>query len=233
MRTRCAARLTRCISTRDSRRIPDGAVGERVEVEVAAELAVDPDQQVAVERGGHAERIVVGEQQVALRLHEIGAEQQRVARRERRADARAGTRRRRADRSCRCSIRGTASAASRPSTRVRASPRRARPRRSPGGSIDARPRRARRASGRRARARPPRRRPGARQRRRRRPARRRAASRASRRCRVRARRASTAAPGARQISPAVRARAARVSARVMRYHGSPQIASNSAEPSAS
>ena len=38
-------------------------------------------QQVAVERGRHAERIVVGQQQLALRLHQIGAEQQRVARR--------------------------------------------------------------------------------------------------------------------------------------------------------
>ena len=44
---------------------------------VAAELPVDAHEQVAVERRGHAERIVVGEQQVALRLDEIGAEQQR------------------------------------------------------------------------------------------------------------------------------------------------------------
>ena len=52
---------------------------ERVEVEVAAELAVDADQEVLVERRRDAERVVVGEQQLALRLDEVGAEQQQVA----------------------------------------------------------------------------------------------------------------------------------------------------------
>ena len=63
--------------------VPDGAVLEGVEIEVAAELAVDPHEQVLVERRGHAERIVVGEQQLALRLDEIRAEQQQIAGRER------------------------------------------------------------------------------------------------------------------------------------------------------
>src|SRR5215471_20957006 len=59
---------------------------ERVDIEVATELAIDPDQQIAVEGSGDAERIVVGEQEIGLRLHEIGPEQKRVTRRERRAD---------------------------------------------------------------------------------------------------------------------------------------------------
>ncbi len=61
-------------------RVPDGAVGEGREVEVGAELAVDAHEQVLVERGRHAERVVVGEQQLALGLDEVGAEEQRVAR---------------------------------------------------------------------------------------------------------------------------------------------------------
>ena len=70
------------------RGVPDRAMRELADVEVGAELAVDPHQQVAVERRRHAERIVVGQQQVALRLHEVGADQQRVAGRQRRADVR-------------------------------------------------------------------------------------------------------------------------------------------------
>ena len=72
---------------RRSSRVPHRLMIERGEVEVAAELVVDPHEKVLVERGGHAERIVVGEQQVALRLDEVGAEQEKVARGERRADA--------------------------------------------------------------------------------------------------------------------------------------------------
>ena len=60
---------------------------ERREVEVPAELAVDAHQEVLVERGRHAERIVVGEQQLAFRLDEVGAEQQEIADVEGRADA--------------------------------------------------------------------------------------------------------------------------------------------------
>ena len=41
--------------------VPDRAMREGVEIERPAELAVDADEQVPVERGGDAERIVVGE----------------------------------------------------------------------------------------------------------------------------------------------------------------------------
>src|SRR5262245_26388426 len=51
---------------------------ERVEVEVRAELAVEHAEDVAVERGGHACTVVVGGDQTATVLHEIGAEQEPV-----------------------------------------------------------------------------------------------------------------------------------------------------------
>ena len=47
---------------------------------------VHPHEQVLVEGGRDAERIVVGEQQLALRLDEVGAEEQRVARPQRAPD---------------------------------------------------------------------------------------------------------------------------------------------------
>src|SRR5450830_1161629 len=62
-------------------------MAEGADVEVAAELAVDPDEQIAVERRRDAERVVVREQERPLRFHEIGAGEQAVAGRERRADA--------------------------------------------------------------------------------------------------------------------------------------------------
>ena len=52
---------------------------ERVEIERATELAVDAHEQVLVECGGHAERIVVGELQLAVGFDEIGAEQQKIS----------------------------------------------------------------------------------------------------------------------------------------------------------
>ena len=67
--------------------VPDRLMIERCEVELAAEFVVDPLEEVLVEGGGHAERIVVGEQQVALRFDEVGAEQEKVALGERRANA--------------------------------------------------------------------------------------------------------------------------------------------------
>ena len=85
-RSRCGLRLTRCISTRESSRIPHGAMVERGHVEIGAHLAVEPHQQVLVERRGHAERIVIGQQQVTLRLDEIGADNEGIARPQRRAD---------------------------------------------------------------------------------------------------------------------------------------------------
>ncbi len=60
--------------------VPDGAVGERVHIEVGAKLAVEAHQQVAIEGSGHAERIVIGQEQLALGLHQVGADQQGIAR---------------------------------------------------------------------------------------------------------------------------------------------------------
>ena len=68
------------------RRVPDRTMREGIEIERAAQLAIDADEQVAVERRRHAERIVVGQQQVALGLDEVRAEQQEVAGTERGAD---------------------------------------------------------------------------------------------------------------------------------------------------
>src|SRR5215203_6475047 len=61
-------------------------MAERVEIEISAEFAIDAHEQVAVERGGHSQRIVVREDQVSFRLDEIGAEQQQVARPQRAAN---------------------------------------------------------------------------------------------------------------------------------------------------
>ena len=52
-------------------------MAERGEVEVATQLAVDAQQDVQVEGGADAERIVVRTKQVALRLDQISANQQR------------------------------------------------------------------------------------------------------------------------------------------------------------
>ena len=71
--------------------VPRRAVSEGVEIERAAKFAVDPDEQVLVECGGHAERIIVGELQLALGLDEIRAEQQQIAGPQRRRGYAAGT----------------------------------------------------------------------------------------------------------------------------------------------
>src|SRR5262245_6723179 len=42
------------------RLVVEGAVIERCEIEVAAELAVDPSEEVAIEGGGDAEGVIVG-----------------------------------------------------------------------------------------------------------------------------------------------------------------------------
>ena len=60
---------------------------ESIEIEIAAQLVVDPAKQIAVERRGDPQRIIVGEEQFAFGFHQIGAEQQRVARAQRPADA--------------------------------------------------------------------------------------------------------------------------------------------------
>ena len=89
------------------RRVPDRAVREPVEVDIAPQLAIDAQQEVAVERRRHAERIVVGRQQFALPPSR--GRRRSGRRRPGRApiECRAGRRPRRADRSCRCSIRET------------------------------------------------------------------------------------------------------------------------------
>ena len=61
------------------RRVPDGAVRERIEIEVRPELPVEAGEHVQVERGGHPQRIVVGELQLRLRLDEVGAEKEAIA----------------------------------------------------------------------------------------------------------------------------------------------------------
>ena len=56
------------------------------EIEVRTEFAVDPQQQVLVEGGREAERVVVGEEQIPLRLDEVGAEQEGIPGAQRVAD---------------------------------------------------------------------------------------------------------------------------------------------------
>ena len=78
MRTCWGRRLTRCISTRE-RAAFQSAMPEGGDVEVGAELAVDAEEQVQVERRRDAERVVIGKLQIAFRLDEIRAQQKRVA----------------------------------------------------------------------------------------------------------------------------------------------------------
>src|SRR5580704_15777071 len=56
--------------------VPDRAMRELVENEIAAQLAIDPDEKIQVERSGHAQRVVIRRQQLALVLHEIGADEE-------------------------------------------------------------------------------------------------------------------------------------------------------------
>ena len=67
--------------------VPHRAMREMLESEIGRQLAVCPHQQVAIERGGDAERIVVRKKQLGLWFHQIRAEQQPVAWRERAADS--------------------------------------------------------------------------------------------------------------------------------------------------
>ena len=55
-------------------------MSESVQIERPAKLAVDSDQQVLVERGGDAKRVVVGQLKLPLILDEVGAEQQQITR---------------------------------------------------------------------------------------------------------------------------------------------------------
>src|SRR5438034_537461 len=60
---------------------------ESVQVKVRAELSVDADQQVPVERRRDAEWVVVRGDELVSRFHQIGADEQRVAGGERAANA--------------------------------------------------------------------------------------------------------------------------------------------------
>ena len=53
---------------REASWIPDGPVREAAEVEIGAQLAVDPHEKVPIERRRDAKGIIVGQQQIALRL---------------------------------------------------------------------------------------------------------------------------------------------------------------------
>ena len=52
---------------------------EAAEIEVGTQFPVQANEHVAVEGRGDAERVVVGQQQLGLRLHEVGADQHRTA----------------------------------------------------------------------------------------------------------------------------------------------------------
>src|SRR4029450_12294452 len=59
--------------------VPERAMLDSGDVEVSAQLSIDPREKVQVERRGDTQGIVIGEQEVALRLHQVGADQQRIA----------------------------------------------------------------------------------------------------------------------------------------------------------
>ena len=59
---------------------------EAIEVEIGVQVPVEPYEQVLVERGGDAERVVVGGHQLRLWLHEVCAKHQPVAGPQRRPD---------------------------------------------------------------------------------------------------------------------------------------------------
>src|SRR4029453_2850478 len=52
----------------------DGVMSEAAKVEIAVELAVDPGEQIEVERRGHAPRIVIGGKQNRRRLFGAGTD---------------------------------------------------------------------------------------------------------------------------------------------------------------
>src|SRR4051794_39307002 len=59
--------------------VPQGEVAEEVEIEVAAEFAVDTSENVLVEARGHAFGVVVGGEQNGCIFHQVCSEQQVVA----------------------------------------------------------------------------------------------------------------------------------------------------------
>src|SRR6266498_4080252 len=69
-------------------RVPQGHVGERLDLEVRPQLPVDDAQHVAVELRGHAGRVVVGRHENGGILDQIGAQQQPLPRLQWRAQGR-------------------------------------------------------------------------------------------------------------------------------------------------
>ena len=65
---------------REQRRFHSATWRNAVEVEIGVQLAIQPRQDVLVELGGHALRIVVGRHQNLRALGQVRAQQQRVAR---------------------------------------------------------------------------------------------------------------------------------------------------------
>src|SRR6476646_11941500 len=66
--------------------IPHGAVRKSVQIEVGLQLGVEPQQEVLVEGGRQAQRIVIREQQLTLRLDQVRPEQQVIVRAKRPPD---------------------------------------------------------------------------------------------------------------------------------------------------
>jgi len=52
---------------------------EELQIEIAAEFAIDPGQDILVERGGNASGIVVGVEEHLPIFDQVRAEQQRIA----------------------------------------------------------------------------------------------------------------------------------------------------------
>src|SRR4029079_6115618 len=60
--------------------VVDGVMREAAKVELAVELAVDPGEQIEVERPGHAARIVIGGKQNWRRLPEVHSDKKSAPR---------------------------------------------------------------------------------------------------------------------------------------------------------
>ena len=104
---RLGGRRTAGASRSTRRRRPSAPRGRTRRVEVGVELAVEHAQHVAVELGGHAGGVVVGGDEPVDVLHEVGAEQERVAGRERRGEVGEERGARPRGRGCRWCCRGT------------------------------------------------------------------------------------------------------------------------------
>ena len=59
--------------------VEQGHVLELGEVEIGAKLSIDTGKQVAIERGGDAQRVVVGRNEDVDRFDQVGTQQKRIA----------------------------------------------------------------------------------------------------------------------------------------------------------